>query len=182
MVFDYIPAEDGCLRQGEYLEGLFEYRPLADTTVDVYQEDSVTWEKVNHPLVVVVSQGCDLLRDFEARCLGQESQLSHVLLCDLFTKDVIRDRQHIVTARFSNIESNQVERYHTIPEAHVGNDERDVIPTLYTDFRGVISIPVDFVYARVNASLFRRRCVLPQPYLQYLIHRLYSFLGRVALP
>lgn len=66
----------------------------------------------------------------------------------------------------------------------IGSDELDVIPVPhpYVDFKRYFAIPVDEIYARIDAGELRRRCCFQAPYLQHLATRFYCYQARIALP
>ena len=185
MALVYVQSNSDHLRQGEILEGVVEYRPVASSDSATATSRGVELIEKSHPLAIVVSQDCDLEWDHGARFRPNEVKadklLQHVLFCDLYPEDEIRNRSDLKTDQFKRVRQNQDERYHRFDEAGV-NPAGEVILELYADFKQVFSLPTEFAYALVSAGHVRRRGVLPSPYLQDFTHRLFGFLGRVAIP
>jgi len=179
----YLPPNSSPLRQGEILENLFELQPRVSPgkTVDVEQETML--DRIDHPYAIVVSQDCDLEWDYKAR-QGQASEdkiLTHVLFCALFLRDEIKIRSRLKSDLMKRVDQNQDERYHRFDEAPVA-DTGYSLPELYADFKTIFSLPIEFVYSLTLGDHATRRGFLPSPYVQDFMHRLYSFLGRVAIP
>ncbi len=183
MSFYYLPSHSSWLRQGEIIENLFELRPrvLEGEIIDVKQNTKLV--KIDHPYAIVASQDCDLEWDYKAR-QGQaedDKLLMHVLFCDLFTQGEIYLRGRLKSDLRRRVRKNQDERYHRLNEAPI-HETGQALPELYADFKATFSLPVEFVYRLISSSQAARRGFLPHPYLQDFTHRLYNFLGRVALP
>jgi hypothetical protein len=62
------------LRQGELITDLIQY---------IYQPTSELADVTAHPLVIVLSQDCDLLWDFEQRIKGGQGNLNGVLVYEV---------------------------------------------------------------------------------------------------
>ncbi|MBI2842218.1 MAG: hypothetical protein HYX78_02335 [Armatimonadetes bacterium] len=184
MALEYILWSGGQLRQGEIIVGLYEYEyeSLAGTQTDPGTENPVQQITiVEHPRVIIVSQDCDLEQDYAGR-QGQASSdklLQHVLMCDMYEKDEIRGRSALNSALFRRVNQNQDERYHRFDNAPVGNSDRS-LPELYVDFKRILSLPTGFVYDLLYRNEAQRVALVPGLYLHDFVHRLYSFLGRVA--
>jgi len=182
--FFYLPPEPLWLRQGEIIENLFELWPRVSEGETIDVEQTAKLDRIDHPYAIVISQDCDLELDFKARH-GQASDdklLRHVLFCVLYSPDEIRIRAGLDSSQlFKRARQNQDERYHHFNEAPIDKTER-VLPDLYADFKATFSLPIEFAYSLTSSGHATRIGFLPSPYLQDFIHRLYSFLGRVAVP
>lgn len=183
MPFYYERPNSPYLRQGEIINALFELQlqiPL-ETTIDLNQP--AKFDRVDHPYSIVVSQDCDLEWDYKAR-QGQAPEgklMTHVLFCAMFSEDELRGRGNLTNELFRRVERNQDERYHHLLAAPIFGTEEG-IPELFADFKTTFSLPVEFVYWATSTAQVNRSGSLPSPYLENLMHRLYSFLGRVATP
>ena len=140
-------------------------------------------EWIDHPYAIVVSQGCDVEWDYKARQEQAESDkmLGHILFCELFPREDIKVRGRLKSDQFRRIRQNQDERYQYFGEGQIA-DSAQVLPELVADFKAVFSLPVEFVYTLLTTGRLARLACLPSPYLEDFIHRVYSFLGRVAVP
>ena len=183
MVFFYVRPGDPFLQQGEIISNLSELRLQIpkETSINAIREPK--FDPIVHPYVIVISQGCDLEWNHKARS-GQASGqklLTHVLLCGLFPREEIRDESKRRSEEFGRIKGQQNERYHYLSAAPV-NDTEDSLPELIADFKNTFSLPIEFVYWLISSGQVVREGKLLSPYLEDFVHRLYSFLGRVATP
>lgn len=187
MAFEYAPPGPAALRQGELLENIWWHCPRWPAT-QIPEGAKVEIQPVHHPLVVVLHQDCDLERDYNlraaAKAAGQEPDpesarlIAQVLCCDAFTEDQMRIRAQGVT--FQRVKDNQVERFHCLPAVPAGR--RGEGPEVYFDFCGVFSVFTAAIYEAIEAGSVGRRGLVPPVYLHDLIHRVFGFLSRVALP
>ena len=182
MGFFYHPCTSPCIRQGEVIQNVVELRAryLAGTVAD--PSAHVTIERVNHALAIVATQDCDLDQDYKARqgSAGEDKVLAHVLLCDLFTQEDIRQRSKLTADLWKRVRQNQNERYHMLEAAQV-RDSDDGFPALYADFKAIFSLPTEAMYALLGCGSLVRKGFLPSPYLEDFTHRLYHYLGRVPI-
>ncbi len=183
MPFSYVRHNSPFIRQGEIVNNLFELKLLIPQrkTIDVNKEKFVP---IVQPYAIVVSQDCDLKWDYEARSSGEVSEgkiLTHVLFCALFTQDEVKSRSNLKSDQWKRVRQNQDERYHYLSEAPV-RDTENSLPELIADFKTTFSLPVEFVYWLISTGQAIREGSLFPPYLEDFMHRVYSFLGRVATP
>lgn len=182
MDFFYVQHNSPFLRQGEIVSNLFELKLLIPQrkTIDVNKEKFVP---VVQPYAIVVSQDCDLEWDYKARSgeVSEDKLLTHALFCALFTQDEVRSRSNLKSDQWKRVRQNQDERYHYLSEAPV-HDTENSMPELIADFKTTFSLPVEFVYWLISTGQALRKGALFSPYLEDFMHRLYSFLGRVATP
>lgn len=183
MSFCYKPPNSPYLRQGEIIEGLFELQIQIPSEPSIDLNQPAKLDRIDHPYSIVVSQDCDLEWDYKARSeeASEDKLLTHVLFCALFTPDETKSRSGKMSQLWKRVIQNQDERYHHLDEAPVNGTEEN-LPELIADFKTTFSLPVEFVYWLVSTSQAIRKGALFSPYLEDFIHRLYSFLGRVATP
>lgn len=183
MVFNYLSYNSPNLRQGEIVSNLFELKlQIPDrSTIDAENEK---FAPIVHPFVIVVSQDCDLEQDHGARLgtVASDKLLTHVLVCALFTQDELEDRNGIKgSARWKRVRQNQDERYHCLSEAPI-EGTKNILPELIADFKTTFSLATDYFYWLVSSGQATREAALSSPYVEDFMHRIYSFLGRVATP
>lgn len=183
MSFHYLISATQWFKQGEIIENLYEFRPKPQESETIDLDQPITVDAINYPYTIIISQECDLKQDYETRFdqIPDGKQLEHILLCGLLLEDEIRTRPKLKSDIFRRIRQNQDERYHHFIGSKIGETEQ-VLPDLYADFIGTFSLPLEFMYSLVDKGLTIRKGVLPTPFLEDFIHRLYSFLGRVATP
>lgn len=180
----YVQHNSPFLRQGEIINNLLEFKlqiPEGNSIDDVRGGAKI--DQILHPYVIVVSQDCDLEWDYKARSgeVSDDKLLTHILFCALFTQDEVRSRSKLSTEPWRRTRQNQDERYHYLIEAPV-HDAENSLPELIADFKSTFSLPNEFVAWLVSTGQITRKGSLSSPYLEDFMHRLYSFLGRVATP
>lgn len=168
-------ADASCeFRQAEILSGVTEY---------VYDPQTSEVEAATHPYCVVLSQDCDLLRDFEDRKEDRPSPLNGVLIFLARPASDLRDMVKGSDIRKRIIQNND-ERYHVMEATPVDADASgEGIPALVIDFRRFFTMPAKTLYYQCGLEAgAKRRCVLSIPYKEHLQSRLAFYLARVALP
>lgn len=179
----YIRCDSPFLKQGEIIYNMYELQLQIPQATIATASQGTKFNPIEHPYAIVISQGCDLEQDHRARS-GQTSSdklLTHVLFCALFSQDEVRVRSKLTTDPMKRVRQNQDERYHYLSEAPIDGTETS-LPELIADFKTTFSLPVDFVYWLISTEQATRKGALLSPYLEDFMHRLYSFLGRVATP
>lgn len=190
MVFIYDPAPEAtALRQAEVLLDLTEYRAVA-----LDAEGALEYVVVQHDVVVVMSQDCDLEQDCDVRfpadrepAPAEEVELGvntlvQVLLCDAYPEAEIQAKFDNFGSRdWRRVRQNQNERYHHFEAAAIGTAGENMIEALYLDFRKHFTVPTGFLYDRIAAGDVKRRAIVPAIYSHDLMHRFYGFQSRVAI-
>ena len=167
---------DGELRQSEIITDLvqFTYDPAAGEAIET-----------RHPYAIVLSQDCDLLRDYEARSEGRLRVLNGALLFELEPVETARPKLAGPDI-FKRIKRHGEDRYHIL-EAVVTNLDLlgEGLPKLIIDFRRCYTMPPAEIYrqcALEGHDGAKRRCRLEIPYREHLQSRVAFYLQRVALP
>jgi len=179
----------GPLRQGEVLSGLVQARVATETLGGTELEVSA----VVHSFVVVVSQDCELDWDFRCRFGDDDKrptewkETPNLLLCEARWIPEGRRPDAWSGDLWKRARQNQDERYHFLPPCPGALDTKaNGFGPLLLDFKRYFTVPMDEVYERLRIEgsdeRVDRRAVLVSPYREYLAHRLFSFLARVALP
>lgn len=180
-----IPPSEFPLRQCEIIENLLEIFPIRSEDA-VLRDDSSAPPVVRrmHPRAVIVTQDCDLNWDWQTKqeeAPNPGKLLNHIQFCPLYQHDEIRWDRGFNSKLWERVTSNQDERYHQFLEASVGEDDRSTLPILYADFKNVFSLACDFVYWQVSSGFAVRRALINNRYGLDFIHRLFSYLSRVAV-
>ncbi len=189
----YAPSDvPGPLRQTEILSGLDRIRLSAAS----FGAPEIAVDAVHYEYAIVLTQDCDLQRDYEARELAaskgagsddlkiKAALLHDVLLCQVFAAEELRLTPAINSTIWHNVRNNKNERYQFLTEVPSECDcSNRGLPELGIDFNRCFSIPADELYWRVaQDGRCSRRCRLVSPYLEHLTTRFAAFLSRVALP
>lgn len=154
------------------------------------------FEEILHPILIVVTQDCDLSQDFRSRHTDLADfpdeamrekfkdelkyQIEQIQLVVCQNEAEIRQGAGLNSSLFSAVKKNQNERFHRLGPASIANggDELD----LFVDFKRTFSLPTAFVYSQIFEDASRRLALPPEIYMLDLIHRYHSFHSRVALP
>jgi hypothetical protein len=194
LTFDPAPTE-GALLQGEILANVREHRvirpapPETPTSPPVFNYD--------HDYVIVLSAGCDLEWDFNARFARrpdgsgydpvefadtEPKLMPYTLCCSLFSAADIRLDHKLNASLWSTVRSNNNKRYHYLAEATGESPHGIVIPESVLDFKQVVSINPGFLYQLIKDGSATRVAVVPPIYIHDIMQRFYAFLARVGLP
>jgi hypothetical protein len=139
--------------------------------------------------MIVLSQECDLITDWKFRQgIAEGAQIDeaepavipHLLLCDLYEESRIRGPK-MTSEPWRRIRQNQDERYHHLEAGQIGGSAPG-LPDLFIDCKKVFGLPISNVYAGIGVSQIKRVAVLPPFHLHDMIHRLFAFQSRVAVP
>ena len=113
----------------------------------------------------------------------QEARLlAHVHLCEVFDESEIKEPLPKGSDLWRNVRTNQNIRYHMVPEAPIAEVEEKINPAFYLDFKRMFSVPANFLYTSLQCDEIERRGVMPSPWVDSLIDRLFHFHGRVCVP
>jgi hypothetical protein len=137
-----------------------------------------------HNFVVILSQDCDLLRDYESRVRGGEEILNEVLVYELEEAVTLRKRAALNSTLWKQIQPNNHERFHYLEPVPKETDLQCVgLPELLMDFRRYFSLPGREIERQLGLpSGARRRCRLEMPYREHLQTRYAFYCQRVGLP
>ena len=181
LVYDPPPPDDSSLYQGEILGGVVVYRVLNPPEI----------VPVAYPLVVVVHNDCDLAQDHAVRAAtaaGQEVDetsrhiLPQVLIAALYEAALLRDRFAGSELRKRGMQ-NQDERYHHLDSATIGNEAGTTpLAEFLIDFRRVQGVPPANLYDGIQARTITRVARLPLPFMNDLVYRCFTYLGRMGIP
>ena len=168
---------------------LTEYRAVA-----LDAEGALEYVVVQHDVVVVMSQDCDLEQDCDVRfpadrepAPAEEVELGvntlvQVLLATRTPR--LRSRPSSITSGsrdWRRVRQNQNERYHHFEAAAIGTAGENMIEALYLDFRKHFTVPTGFLYDPIAAGDVKRRAIVPAIHSHDLMHRFYGFQSRVAI-
>jgi len=181
----------GRLWQGEILENVPQWKLTQEGITasaaypgpdhQVPEQIAIEVMPIDHHFVILISQDCDLVQDFDARAAGDESLLN-LFLCDAFPEQEAHARFQNLPDRWQKLKRNQMDRYQFLQAVTPAQDlQGHGLPALVMDFKDSFTLPTEEVYERLALGTSRRARLL-SPYLEHMIHRLHSFHSRVALP
>ena len=165
----------GELRQGEIISGLVQH---------VYDEESRGVDAIQHEYVVVLSQDCDLLWDYQRRQDNVAEVLYGVIFCQAKTADRIRQEQGINSRTWRILIQNREERFHALERVPPENDLLgNGLGPLVVDLKMIFAVNPSVVYKQLRlGSGAVRRCRIDVPYREHLQTRAAFYFQRVALP
>lgn len=152
-------------------------------------DGTISISKISFPLVVVLTQDCDLAQDKtfrESPDKGHDKYLLSVLVAPLYNVEHIYAGDHLseLNMKMSPIKrtgtaadmlrKNQLPRFHFIDFP----SEVPIVPSV-ADFKHYFSVNVGYLnLARANKFV----CSIGELYREDLSHRFASFLSRIGLP
>jgi hypothetical protein len=173
------------LWQGEILQNVVQLKSSLDSLQNPNGEIEI--DPVDHDFAIVMSQDCDLLRDYNRRQERAPVALPNILLCDLYHAEALRTKinaeDQLGRREWKKlIAPNQNERFHYLQKVEPNEDLQGAgMPALAIDCRLYFTIPTDELYYRLTQEI-RRRARLNSPYIEHLAQRFFKFQARVALP
>jgi len=178
-------VSDRRIRQGDVLRDIdfIEHVTEADGVLEV--------SKIIFPLVVVLTQDCDLEQDFKFRSSSEQKRtqdkwLLSVLVAPLYNAEHVYDGSHLMeldrrmeplragSTRLQFLQNNQIPRYHFLRFP----DEIPVVNSV-VDFKQYFSVNVETLKALVPTRFV---CSISPLYREDISHRFASFLSRIGLP
>ena len=161
------------LRQSEIISNLSQF---------IYDPDTagVIEEKLTYS--IILTQDCDLLRDFEAARDSKPLVLNGVLIYPLEAAQDAKPQMRGIS--WQPVTQNNNERFHYFPEVPPACDLLGRgLPPLLMDFRRYFTLPGPEIYRQSRvADGAKRRCRLETPYREHLQIRAAFYFQRVALP
>ena len=179
----YSPQAKGDrLRQGSVVVGLIQTRQRLET---IGAADALVLDEEIHPYALVLTQDCDLERDFERRGgkSGAGSPLANVLLCEATTTVLLKGNLPQGKDIWKRVIQNKDERYQCLENVPAEYDvAAQGIAALGIDFKRYFTISTDEIYRRIELGQAVCRCRLVTPYVEHFVSRFYYFQSRIALP
>lgn len=138
--------------------------------------------------IVILSQDCDLLQDFDNRSdtnrATQDKYLQHIVFSPAYIATAFQSGKHLEELKlqmtqwkggeWDKIIKNNNPRYHYLPSA----DDLQ-IPDLVLDFKHMVSSLREVLYSQAKATY---RGTVAELYREQLATRLAHFFSRIALP
>lgn len=151
-------------------------------------EIEIETDEIEIPFFVVLTQSCDLEKDFEDRNKSEKEKrdkyIQSILVGPAYIADLVRSGKHLEKAglimenynskRWNIIKKNNNERYHFLER----NEELG-IPDLVIDFKQYYTIPTYILY-----KFYKNHFVgsLKPLFRENVSHRFAFYLSRIGLP
>lgn len=161
------------LRQGEVISGVDRY--IVDPAAESYVAE------INE-FIVIVTQDCDLLQDYNQRKDGNVGSLCEVLVFPAAkaVDEWPRIKGSDIKKRINN---NKDERYHLLERVPPELDlEGHGLPALLIDFKRFFTIPPEELFRQISNRTAVRRCRLEMPYREHFQSRAAFYFQRIMLP
>jgi len=179
------PQQSERIRQGDV------FRDVEFFESAVEQEGIIKISKINFPLIVVLTQDCDLEGDYLRRHAennkDQNKCLLSVIVAPLYNFEHFRLGQHLTEINltmmtfqkghtpYKNIQDNQNPRYHYLEFPRgIG-----IIPFTVIDFKHYFTVTITYLESIRSTNFI---CKIQQLYREDISQRFASFLSRIGLP
>jgi len=154
--------------------------------------DGVEVEPIDHELAIIVSQDCDLERDFrrreELRVSGTEQDrtdthlLPSILFCEVYPDATLQGIVRGQNDSRQQFRQNKLERYQFLRAVEAKDDELGIgLDAMGIDFKRYFTVPTAELYVQLEGQC-RRRCRLGPQYLEHFSIRFSNYLSRIGLP
>lgn len=170
-------VENGRIMQGD----IFHDIEIIEDVI-VKQDGSIQLKKITFPLVICLTQDCDLHTDFVHRKENKSGSLLHLIVAPLFEIQSFREGKnwgelmnvgdHINSEKIKSIKNNDNPRYHYLvfPEKEM--------PELIIDFKYFFTVNRDALYKRLNHKV----CSVDDLFRELINQRFCDYLSRIGLP
>ena len=173
----YEPSkESGPLRQAEIISGITQYS---------YDSSESTATYMVHSFSIILTQDCDLERDYESQNDGKPSPLNCILIFEMMPLADHASKFSQGSKQLSRLRSHQEARYHVLPPSDPAQDRvGSGLPELIIDFRRYFAVPPKELYFQCGLRIQQtgRRAILQTPFKEHLQDRAAFYLQRIALP
>jgi hypothetical protein len=164
------------------------FRDIAVVESVVQNQENVEVRQVLFPLVIVLTQDCDLEQDYNVRAdpnsETDDKKLFSALVAPLYNAEHVRSGEHLLdlglrmqripTEGAKILRSNQTPRYHYLEFSD------DVpIPPATIDFKHYFSVNLEYLRTLKPTHFI---CRVAELYREDVSHRFASFLSRIGLP
>lgn len=185
------PPTEGPIRQGEVLASVYQHS-VTDAARQYGEGHEFSILSVHHPIIIVLSQDCDLETDYYARYpeeapggrrpnvnvgVPERYHLGVIMACSALEDQALINLHALNTGSFRRIQENRERRYYSLPAS-----DAPVLPRITVDFKHVLGLNPTALYSAVRAGSARRVALLKLPYVYDVMHRFASFISRTALP
>lgn len=171
------------VRQGDI------YREIAFIESVTTEQGNLKIETIEYPLVMVLSQDCDLEQDYKLRSNQSESQdklLASVLMVPMYNAEHVYKGEHLedlgmaMNTFSKNKSPGQFLRKNQNPRYHFLEFDQDVpVADVIMDFKHFFTIGITQLYQQKNERFV---CSVSELYREDVSHRFAAFLARIGLP
>lgn len=167
---------------GRIMQGDIFYNIDIIEDVIVKPDGAIQLKKITFPLVICLTQDCDLHTDFIHREENKSGSLLHLIVAPLFEIQSFREGKNwgdlmnvgdkINSDKIRYIKGNNDPRYH-----YVAFPEKDM-PELIIDFKYFFTINRDALYGRLDHKV----CSVDDLFRELINQRFCDYLSRIGLP
>lgn len=171
--FAYLPPNNAEFRQGEI---------VSDLVQNIYSPASGELIEQAHPFVIIASQDCDLLQDYNRTIAGGESDLNSILCYEARVATEVRTTV-AGSDVWKRVVQNNDERYHALQAPPPVADAQEAgLPDLVVDFKRFFAISSEDLRFQIDNGQAHRRTCLQSPYREHFQNRAAAYLQRVGVP
>lgn len=164
------------------------FRDIAVVESFLHNGDDVEIHQILFPLIIVLTQDCDLEQDYTVRTNPEpethDKKLFSVLVAPLYNFDHVRTGEHLLDLELrmqkigsdttNNMRNNQIPRYH-----YLEFSDDIPIPPAIIDFKHYFSVNLEYLRDMKPTHFL---CKVAELYREDVSHRFASFLSRIGLP
>jgi len=167
------------------------YRDVPFNEYVVERKGVIEFSQIFFPLVVVLTQDCDLEQDYRVRWARQETptqdkKLFSVIVAPLYNADHVYAGEHLSELKMTMgahlkgktasafLRNNQIPRYHFLEFP-----DSTPIPESVIDFKHYFTLNVEYLKRNQKSKFL---CRIGPLYRESLSQRFAAFLSRIALP
>jgi len=167
------------------------YRDVEFIEYVIEKKGDIELSKIVFPLVIILTQDCDLEQDYKIRWSrkkpnNQDKMLLSVLVAPLYNVEHIYQGEHLSElglqmqsiskkSTHSNfLRHNEIPRYHYL----LFPQNINIVPSVI-DFKHYFSVNIEYI-KKIKRKQFV--CSIPPLHREEISHRFASFLSRIGLP
>jgi len=181
----YRKNDSGRVVQGDILKDII----FIEWSIGDSDHNSYKYDPKELPYVVILSQDCDLLSDYNNRkdinAEKHDAYLQSILVCPAYLAKELRAGTHLEdfdlimerknSDKYSAIKDNLDPRYH-----YLHGDPGIQIPELVVDFKHYYTLPRNYIYAIHDSDQYVAS--LNELFRESLCQRFSFYLSRIGLP
>jgi len=185
-MIEVIEQKDQRIRQGDIFSNI-EFIEYAEEV-----GGNISISKINFPLVIVLTQDCDLAQDFSNRnkenAINQDKFLFSVIVAPLYNIEHIYSGEHLseLGLKMQQINKNQSKtdnkflRNNQNPRYHYLEFPENIqIVNSVVDFKHYFTTNINYLKSKIEANFI---CKVSELYREDISQRFSSFLSRIGLP
>ncbi len=160
-------------------------------------DNEISVHIINFPLVIVLTQDCDLQQDsiyyMEEDTSNDDKKILSIIVAPLYNAEMFLNGEHLndpsidykmriinkkkkgkITTDYNNLINNDIPRYH-----HLSFEENANIVNSVIDFKHYFTVTSEYLYKNKNEKFL---CKVNELFRERITQRFANFLARIGLP